>query len=910
MIHSRRARRRRARRRRAFSITALVAASVTALISLSGAASSTTPADQFIGAAGTDTNLPPTASAVTVHGSGPFSQLAVTVNQTANLVNQAISISWSGGAPTDSALGTFGGQFFDNYLQIMQCWSPPGAASPDPSQCEFGGRQEPNPSWAPGFSDRTPWMANSREVDNAFPAGATPAGYYQSPGGQYLWEPFSAVDGTLVQVSANPNAIPSSAGNPGNGVKYWLNDWFNYNNTNEIPNGLTRPDGTGAALFTVDTAFEAPGLGCGGETYPSNGGSVVPQCWLVIVPRGAPSLENAPGDNGIGVNTSPLLPGPWSRRIQIPLGFNPISSACSLGRTATRLIGSELAAGAFASWQPKLCEVPNLPPYTFASLSDGDARQQLVSGTTSMAVVTRPLASSDTSNLGSTVYAPISLSGAVIGFNIQRSVDAAQPAGEQILDGVHVTHINLTPRLVAKVLTESYRGTFPGLTAYNAVYGANYPPFGYDWLKPNPISLFSDPDFLQYNPEFTLLNATASHGGVNLVVEEPRSDTAYEVWRWILSDPAAQAWLAGKADPWGMNVNPYYSSDPNVNTTGSTFGSPIPESYPKSDPFCYQDPVNIISGTNQLAAPLCIQDHYPYAISMLSAAAETRSTNIGARTSNFDGHVYGADGPEGDGVNDVMMSITDSPSAAQYGLQTASLSAGGDDGSNPNFVTPDSGSFTAAVPTMQPSGVAGVLQPNVAKSGTYPLALLAYAAAIPAAIPSDQRPYYGALLRYAAGPGQEPGQQFGQLPPGYAPLPDSFRAQALQAAAQIEANPQSPGTTTAPTGSTNGANSNHSGTSPSVGTVGAGFGSSSSGTGGTSNSGAATGGSGSQSASKAVTPFQSRSSRSTSGVLAPAARYLFLSSLAVGVLCAFVARWVQVWRRRRAYPASPTPWTI
>src|SRR5579859_7467061 len=59
------------------------------------------------GSAGTDTALPATDSAVTVtarpctyqtDGCG-FQNLKITVNQTRNLLNQAISVTWTGGTP-------------------------------------------------------------------------------------------------------------------------------------------------------------------------------------------------------------------------------------------------------------------------------------------------------------------------------------------------------------------------------------------------------------------------------------------------------------------------------------------------------------------------------------------------------------------------------------------------------------------------------------------------------------------------------------------------------------------------------------------------------------------------------------------------------------------------------------------
>jgi PBP superfamily domain len=72
-------------------------------------------------------------SRATVSGTGAFSGLTVTVSQTKNLINQAITVSWTGGHPTLPS----GGDFGVNYLQIMQCWGddPNG---PDRTQCQYG----------------------------------------------------------------------------------------------------------------------------------------------------------------------------------------------------------------------------------------------------------------------------------------------------------------------------------------------------------------------------------------------------------------------------------------------------------------------------------------------------------------------------------------------------------------------------------------------------------------------------------------------------------------------------------------------------------------------------------------------------------------------------------------------------
>jgi hypothetical protein len=874
---------------------------------------------------------------VTVNGRGLFSGLKITVSQTKNLVNQAISVNWSGGGPTDSFEGGYSGRFDENFLQIMECWgsddhevsSNPG---PPPQQCEFGGQPEAAPSVAPqAESGGRPWEANSRRVDSALAAGqGLPPGVYRGIDG--AWMSFRAVDGTTIPVSGNLDAQPQTATSPGNGEQFWFNPYFNFNTTNEDAFGLTRSNGTGSEDFTVDTGLEAPGLGCGQQSEAASGGGLVtPRCWLVIVPRGAANNENAAGDANGFVDTSPLAPGPWQNRIAIPLQFDPIGSVCPIATNATRVIGSELAGPAVANWQPTLCARRGVPPLTYESISDDQARQQLNGQAVGMAVVSRPLDSSTTSPGGRITYAPLTLSGVVVAFNIdRRSTGGPEPAAEEDLLGTRIHQLNLTPRVVAKLLTESYKGQFDGITAFNNVYGANYPPTGYDWLRGNPYGLLTDKDFLQYNPEFQLLAGNAGYDS-GLVVEEPNSDAAQELWSWVLADPEARAWLSGTPDPWGMNVNPYYSTNADLNYTGLAFGNPPPESYPKSDPYCFQDP-NLAVSPGVLARPLCMQDTFPYASTMAGAAVEGRAANNNAKTTFIYGapnpdSAFGANGPQTAESHFVLV-VTDSASAAQYGLPTAALSAADDDrssrqfvgtgatglvagaagevGSSRQFVAPDATGLLAGAKAMKPSDVAGVQQPDVSAAGAYPLTALTYAAVSPPALSTSARGQYASFLDYAAGAGQTPGTAFGHLPPGYVPLPASLRAQTLAAATSIAdyRSPAGPGTTTTsePHGASGGGSggsggSGLSGSSAAAGaspasTAGSGAAASAAGRGPSS----ASPGRGSLSVGSLSSSSGPRST--TPGIWAGAIRYVLPLVLLCGILAGFGARWLEVWRRR------------
>lgn len=793
------------------------------LLALVGTHASSATTGGVEGSQGTNTALPLTDSAVTIKGSdvlgpdSPFANLTITVNQTRGLSNQAISVTWTGGTPTNSDLNK-SGLFNDNYLQIFQCWGPddgsnPADPGPAPTGCEFGANEVNNPVITLSAALGAPITRRVAVDDTSHYA-------WTDPGGAGTFIPFDPVDG-----SAPINITTQASSNPEE-PNVWLNPLFDYTTTNEVDYARTYPDGTGQQLFTADTGLEAPGLGCGQSVTQPNGSSVAPACWLVIVPRGSAAYENPPGSGlntgpNAAVGTSPLSGAAYAHRIAIPLTFNSVAASCPLGATQDRIVGSELAAPAVGSWEPKLCSAANAPPYQFSTIADDQARQEVLAGGTDgpgMAVVTQPIDPSLISPSDPVTYAPMTLSGVVIGFNIDRqlNVDNADDDAEAALIGQNVAHIYLTPRLVAKLLTESYVESFVGLNKFQA-------PPGYSWLRNNPFGIFDDPDFLQFNPEFKLLDCQNSPDCAGLIVEQPSSDAAYTVWNWILSDPEAKAWLEGAPDPWGMTVNPYYNLSATQNPSQVGFASTgFPESYPKADPYLYQDETQLVNANNQLPRPLGMGDALPYQGGMQAAALATRNANDGAKLTAD----YGAVSPElawtSNGPKPVGeafdMSITDSADAAQYGLQTAALSRAGDDGSDRTFISPDNAGLEAGQQAMVPSATAGVLTADPATTfpGAYPLSMLTYAAVPAPGLSAQLCKDYAAFITYGTTAGQTSGTALGDLPPGYAPLDPELVAEAKTAAATIVAQcgkantststPTTPLVTSTPSSSSAGSN--------------------------------------------------------------------------------------------------------
>ena len=309
----------------------------------------------------------------------------------------------------------------------------------------------------------------------------------------------------------------------------------------------------------------------------------------------------------------------------------------------------------------------------------------------------------------------------------------------------------------------------------------------------------------------------------------------------MLADPEARAWLDGAPDPSGMKVNPVYATTAAANSAGVAFADPLPNTFPKGDPYCYQGPGQQGASAIVIPPPLCGNDWLPYAGSLREAARSTRAADDGAKTvEKFNDalrpeQVYRRDGPQNLGSR-TMLSLTDSASAAQYGIQSARLSRAGDNRPDRVFVAPDVAGLTAGVASMAPRGEPAVLEPAPAADApsAYPLTALTYAAITPLSLDAKSREEYAGFIDYAAGPGQVAGLELGRLPRGFAPLPEALRAQATEATKTIRelqpavastdqlSGPATPtsvegsGTTTAAASSSSGSGRSNAATTPAA----------------------------------------------------------------------------------------------
>ena len=761
-----------------------------------------------------------------------FQGLTVTVGQTENIVHQAIKVSWSGGKPT-------AGTFNTNYLQLMECYGDANTG-PQPENCEFG-----SAGLNAGFGNSGIWIGSrnggictSHTPDVANPPGTvdgspgtlgcdpsepTSSSHLQNSADSFYSVPFIPVD-TTDRIYPPPTNLP-----------------FNRFNSNEVQQASTRPDGTGEVFFQAFTRTEAPGLGCG-ELESNNQPR---DCWLVIVPRGEyqPNGARTTGElgNATGfVNESPLGAASWAQRIQIHLNYAPIQPPCPIGAAKERqTLGTQLVSRAVFSWQLALNTAAGCRTlYGYSSTPEASSTSQVASDTgIPFAFTTVPIGDEAVRDgrarptLPPLVYAPVAVSAITFGFNINLG------------NGVVSTPVKLTPRLLAKALTQSYKEDLTDFTSTSP---------GPSWVRNNPLDITRDPEFVTLNPQ---IGPKKGGAPVAPLLTADRSGVNAQVWAWIRSDPAARAWLGGTPDGNGMLVNPNYQNL-KLDQTSAV------DSFPRADPTC----LNTYPQLGERDPGRCTIDLLPYVENFDDGTSRVRAGN-NPEGADWDPNERAPDGSAGWwkapptqlAGSTMLWTLADSANLASYGLVAADLCNA--DGTG--CVSPTAASVTTAV-SYAKAGSGGLLRvdPATPGPGGYPLVSVVYAAVRTnqdAAALTD----YASLIRFAVNQGQTPGVDPGQLPHGYLPLPAGLRTTAMRAVATLLARG-----TTAPTAT-------------GTGTGGAANGA---GRGGVPNGGAAlpaTGPSGLPYLTSRASPVPA--AKATSGVEVGAIRWALLSVLLVGL---------------------------
>jgi hypothetical protein len=546
------------------------------------------------------------------------------------------------------------------------------------------------------------------------------------------------------------------------------NEFFSKLTSNEVTWAGSDAAGVGSSKFEIQTASQSPGLGCG-NPQKVDGKYIGQPCWIVVLPRGSSdNRQNSISQGG-------LFWDAWKHHLAIKLGFRPLGIRCQIGVKERQVSGSELIGSAFASWQPDLCGGSVNSAFVISNQFDGDALDAAASSTSSpLAITTRA------NNLQSNdplVYAPLAVAGISLSFAIDRNINESLTVSQELRarNFTPFTKMNITPRLLAKLLTYSYTESLP--------WGADITELGN-----NSRNLTQDPDFLAVNadqPDWQAMDL--KFGGLaDALLPNSRSYLAERVWKYIMSNKDARDFMAGKADPYGMKINPWYCTDAKINPTKTGFQLPNP-GFPKADPIekpdsTAIDPTHGGGVVNLVTWRPYISDFETGALSTLTG----NSYSLGGWDNMANPPAYKKTARSLPGQQRVI-SMTLTPAAARYQtFQASLLNAAGE------FVDPSESALRAAesamTPTAENSNVYEYSFNSAAAKkakAAYPLATPIYAALNPVQSDKSSRAVYANLIRFVVQKGQKPGSNLGQLPLGYAPLSAQFKRIALSAADSI-----------------------------------------------------------------------------------------------------------------------------
>jgi hypothetical protein len=710
--------------------------------------------------------------------------ITLNVSQTKSLHSrQPIRVSWTGAHPT-------GGIVADNSASVARLQEYPfvlmECRGVDSSSVPIAKRLVPQTCWTQSVQERFQ-RDNSQgfpawRVDRKAPAAQRTAvvgapsprpASCGSPAPAEHWLPFVSVSGlsyntnlSLCGSQAPEASNVGGAGQPSN-TQY----------------AITQKDGTGTTKFTTWTQEDNASLGCS-DTVP---------CSLVAVPimgvscdeaakalpvadrpsesaltqtkRDCRSAGNyaagAPNQNGAG--NAEAVSGSlwwsasnWAGRLVVPLNFAPPSNVCDISgaKGGVDLYGSELLVQATTQWRPRFCLASTATPFKHVQVGEPQAASLLTNGTVSAAFVSAPPAAGWSHPV---VNAPTAISG----FSISYLVDD--------VNGNENDRLKLTPRLLAKLLTESY----PALSPIKSEYAA---------LSGNPLNMTLDPEFQALNPNVPK-GVGASAAASELFSLSSDSDVLRALTSYLNADKEARAFLDGTPDPYGMVVNPSYK------------GIALPVSaWPQRDTF--EPKAYYASGQNE-----CLQAG-PVPLLPLVAAPTARLASIslalqfGLANSQIDcvavpgqadgvGSKLVAQGRQQPGFR-FLIGVTSLGDAARYALASAALES-----TPKTFVTPNGPSLAAAAALLKPDATskswvlpyADLLTTSAAYPGTMPV----YTSVSTAGLSRADAQGYAAFLRFVSGAGQVPGLDTGQLPPGFLPLTSANGLGALTAYTKLAA---------------------------------------------------------------------------------------------------------------------------
>ena len=661
--------------------------------------------------------------------------VTVTVDRTTDLRGrERIDIAWSGAHPTGGrAASPYGEQgLLQEYpVVILQCRGTDDPALPADQQLS------PSTCWTSTRQQRSQLVDESAavwrhdlhatEAERGAKTGLlpVPAECNDVPTFSTHVTPFVAASGTVFPSCTAETMAPEAAV----GAAFPPAEMA----------AFTDAEGNGSVKFEVRSAVENESLGCSDEVA----------CSVVVIPiqgiscidddrecrkagrfdAGASNFAN----EGVDASVSPALwwaPSNWRNRFSVPLTFGLPPDACDVldTRSPTGFYGSELMAQAALQWSPAYCLREDRFKFQHNKMSDEAAFALMENGGGAAAFVSGAHPQRGEDPVG---YAPTAVTGFAIGY----VVDRPDNAGE-------VTDLRLTPRLLTKLLTQSYVGSDRGT--------------GHPGMATNPASINLDPEFQQLNPG---LDTIPREAAATLLSLSEASDVIDTLTAYLAEDAAAAAFVEGKPDPWGMVVNPSYRG---IRLPRSEW--PLLDSFvPGSNQECYQQ--NPAPYFTQLAAPVTSMRKIAEAVLDAWPNVQTKCE----RSTTSDPWKIGRVDRQGVGAR-FMLGVVSLGDARRFGLREASLATSGG-----AYVAPTPASMAQAVALAEAPAKDGkpftLDMADVLRAGSaYPGTMVVYTAARTSGLEEEQAAQVADFIEVATTEGQRPGRGNGQLPGGYLPL--------------------------------------------------------------------------------------------------------------------------------------------
>ena len=704
---------------------------------------------------------------------------------------EQVHVSWSGAHPTagianDPNSPAAAGQEYP--MVLLECrGQDTGAASGEqvrPQTCWTISSQEryaddPDTAFPAWRLDRYETPADRAQLvgePSPLPSACSPA----SSGEARRYVHFTGANGTDY-----PYGQSACAGTPPEATDY---------STSIVPSNetyaVTGTDGTGSSTFDVWNTEENASLGCKqgiscalvavpilgiscdadaaslpADDRPAAGqqhDTAAANCEAngAIAPGGTAGGNNRP--NATVTGNYWWSQSNWRNRISVPLSFAPPSGICDAvsSSSSVDIYGSELMTEAMAQWTPHFCLDPKLFSLKHIQTGEPQAVNLLNTGSVEAAFDNQP---PDNGYAVPVVSAPAALTGFAVSYQVDGS------------NGKPYANLQLTPRLLAKLLSESYRV-------------GDYLSQDYPYLKGNPENLATDPEFQALNPGVPT-NIDYQVASTILFASDD-NDLMTALTAYINADPEARAWLNGTPDPWGMTVNPAYKGIVlpvnNWPLLDTTIRSGID---PASDPCNYYSPVPFMP---QVESPVVryqiVTQHLQFANPNDQVVCSVNQTNpqqskLGPEPRQTPGHRF-------------MIGLTTLADATRYGIPVASLETNTSpqapvkfsDSTGRTFAGATSDAMVQAAKLLKPDATTNLFdfdyaaaRATTADAGAYPGTMLVYTSAPTTGLPATDAGDFATFMRFTAGPGQVSGADTGDLAAGYVPLTSDDGLGALSA---------------------------------------------------------------------------------------------------------------------------------